>query len=955
MTRPKDNAKLDTCGCCEAETPGPAHTNVPGLPELRYRVGNHPVFLDRMKARIHRWTVPDGEHAGKRPLRALATRAGDDPAMAMMDAWATVADVLTFYQERTANEGFLRTATERRSVLELARAIGYELNLGVAASTYVAFTVDDAEDSLTETSVPAGTQIQSIPSEQDELPQTFETTEDLTAHLSWNAMRLRLKHPQTLTATMTHVYLDGTATNLEAGDLALLVLGGTPHPKKIVNIAIDKDAQHTRIDFALTLSEPSTTLATYPDATLDLTKEQLDFTAANVEDSIFKKSWQEKDLQAFLTLHDWDGEQVLAYVAELRSRRFESDDRKLFALREQVGFFGHNAPYFQSLPDKEDSSGGSSSALPEKAEMMVEKKAPGKMIVVDPCPSTKYWPKDWDCLNLSIWKDSLTSDYYYDKPSGEYYDVYLEQPVEGLAPGTWAVFECPKRPLNEFVSYLIADVTEVSRAGFGMSTKVTGLDLTDAGGQALDNNSSDKPDSFKVRTSRAFVKGETLALAALPVTDDLHAGDTELWLGTMVLGLAKGQTLAMTGEELDTDGQERTEMLVLKEILHSGGYTRLTFEEGISCGYKRDTVTLNANVVLANHGETVSGEVLGGGDGAATHQRFELKKPPLTYVSASTASGVESTLSVRVDGVEWNEASSLYGLGSNDKSYTVRIDNETKASVMFGDGDSGARLPTGQENVVATYRSGIGSEGEVDAGSLILLKTRPFGIRGVTNPLAASGADDPETLDEAQANAPLTVLTLDRIVSVQDYEDFARAFSGIGKARADIIWDGQAERVHVTVADANGDPVVAPLYGNLLAAMESARDPLRQVVLKSFQPLVFFVTAKILIDGAYLWEDVKDAAEQALLSAFSFSKRSFAQPVTAAEVLQVIHSVPGVKAVDLDELYKTTPETPAPSGSLFNAVLDARPARYSKGEAEPLSAELLLIHELGVNLSEMTS
>ena len=40
--------------------------------------------------------------------------------MALIDACACVADVLTFYQERIANEGFLRTATERRSVLELA-------------------------------------------------------------------------------------------------------------------------------------------------------------------------------------------------------------------------------------------------------------------------------------------------------------------------------------------------------------------------------------------------------------------------------------------------------------------------------------------------------------------------------------------------------------------------------------------------------------------------------------------------------------------------------------------------------------------------------------------------------------------------------------------------------------------------------------------------------------------
>jgi hypothetical protein len=88
-----------------------------------------------MANHVGRYTLPDGDNAGDRPLTDLATRALDDPSMAILDAAAVVADVLTFYQERIANEGFLRTATERRSVLEMARAIGYELNPGVAATT----------------------------------------------------------------------------------------------------------------------------------------------------------------------------------------------------------------------------------------------------------------------------------------------------------------------------------------------------------------------------------------------------------------------------------------------------------------------------------------------------------------------------------------------------------------------------------------------------------------------------------------------------------------------------------------------------------------------------------------------------------------------------------------------------------------------------------------------------
>ena len=50
-------------------------------------------------------------------LRALTTRDNSDPTIAVLDAFAVMGDVLTFYQERIANEGYLRTATERRSIL----------------------------------------------------------------------------------------------------------------------------------------------------------------------------------------------------------------------------------------------------------------------------------------------------------------------------------------------------------------------------------------------------------------------------------------------------------------------------------------------------------------------------------------------------------------------------------------------------------------------------------------------------------------------------------------------------------------------------------------------------------------------------------------------------------------------------------------------------------------------
>ena len=103
---------------------------------------------------------------------------------------------------------------------------------------------------------------------------------------------------------------------------------------------------------------------------------------------------------------------------------------------------------------------------------------------------------------------------------------------------------------------------------------------------------------------------------------------------------------------------------------------------------------------------------------------------------------------------------------------------------------SGARLPTGAANVKAVYRRGIGKGGNVRAGQITLLSTRPLGVKEVINPLRASGGADKEGRDQARRNTPLAVMALDRLVSTRDYADFARTFAGIGKALATEATDG---------------------------------------------------------------------------------------------------------------------------------------------------------------------
>jgi len=94
-----------TCGCCEplaSLTPLQVE-NRPALSAIAYRIGTYASFRESMLEEIVR--TPE--------LAPLTTRRDDDYTVTILDLWAAVADVLTFYQERYANEAFLRTATWR--------------------------------------------------------------------------------------------------------------------------------------------------------------------------------------------------------------------------------------------------------------------------------------------------------------------------------------------------------------------------------------------------------------------------------------------------------------------------------------------------------------------------------------------------------------------------------------------------------------------------------------------------------------------------------------------------------------------------------------------------------------------------------------------------------------------------------------------------------------------------
>jgi predicted phage baseplate assembly protein len=774
------------CGCCEgvsARTPLEVY-NRPGLSAIAYRIGTHARFKRSMLARL-------SEHPA---LRDLNTRDDDDFAISLLDAWATVADVLTFYGERVANENYLRTATERVSLLNLARLIGYEPRPGVAASVHLAFDLEDAPGAPAAVAIEKGAKVQSLPG-PGEIPQTFETVKPVEARPEWNTLRPRMGKRVEPGMGDTALFLEGVTTGLSPGDALLLVgrereadPGSENWDLRLVQtVREDPAAEHTRVT--------------------------------------------------------WD--------RRLGWRRFgrvvrPAEKPAVFAFRRRAALFGHNAPDWRAMPEsvRRGYRGGASDT---------------------------QWP------NFLIPSDDT---------------VDLDALYPRVVPGSWLALSVPE--YQEV--YEVESVEEVGRADFTLTARVTRARLR---GENLDRFRE------RLRDTRVFLEPEELEIAETPITDPV-AGRSVTLDRRVGDDLPARRALILTGEDL-ASGEQTGEVIDLRGSEPDEHLTRLVFDRELAHAYRRDSVAIKANVARATHGETRQ-EVLGSGDAATPFQGFALREAPLTHTAAPVSGGTESSLEVRVDDVEWHGVPALYGRGPDERVFVTRTDEEGGTTVRFGSGETGARLPTGQDNVRAIYRKGIGLDGMARAGQLSLLVAQPLGLRGVTNPLAASGAANPEPSGEVRRNAPLTVLTLDRAVSLRDYEDFARAHAGVAKALAAEHKAGETSGVLLTVAGPGGRRVGEPLRENLFDALRRAGDPLVPLRVEEHREALFVVSARVEGEADRLPERVLATVEESLRERFGFEVRSFGQSVELSEVVAAIQNVPGVVAVDVDELYREDEE-----------------------------------------------
>lgn len=924
------------CGC---PPPGAAATpavldNPPGKPSIERRVGTSGAFAAAMAAKLTQ----------QKALSRFTTRELDDPVMALVDAWSAVLDVLAFYNERIANEDYLRTAVDPNSVVELAHSVGYQPGRGRASATSLAFTLEDAVGAPAVVPIPAGTRVASLPG-PGEVPQTYETVADLTARPAWNAIAVRTRVTQSITVGTTSVYVEGLRSDLSVGD-AILFVGS------------ERDGQNADAHWAFRQLTSVERIA------------DLDATRLGWVDGLEKPASSSGRVGT---------EKVPA-----------APDIRLYALRRKAAVFGAAAPDWRLISEsvgggRPDSASPQSSGLTQAKAMVIKGGLGagglgkggfgGAKYVKEPVAAEMIKGPDWP-------------DFSVVAPGQPENTVDLDATYPAASPGSWVVLT----KYGTTALYRVDASADTSRTDFTLNTKVSRLSLSGPPASQLFGKAvrettawvgselvplATSPDSLPVqglelelatrvptleagrtvivRGPRPFlqvaegVRDLTLNAAGLGLVQ-LHPGDrlevvgpaVDNHNGTVTWTTTRGPVTAKAGQLLrvppTADAVVRSEVaLVAGPTPDTAEVDKLTLAAALTGCYDRQSVRILANIAPATHGETKT-QVLGSGNAAQTYQQFTLHDKPLTYVTARSGGNVLSTLEVRVDGRLWSEVPQLFGTGPDDEVYTTQMDDAGKVTVLFGDGRTGARLPSGTNNVTARYRVGTGIAGRVGADVLTLPMTRPLGLRSVTNPLATGLAADPESTSEIRSSTPRTALTLGRVVSLRDVEDFARAVPGISKAQARWLWDGRHRFVHLTVGGSGGQQLDAQALKDLRALLLVSGDARLPLRVEEAEVVPVHVSVSVVVDGTYEAPTVLDGVRTSVSSALSVEARTLGEPLTNGDVILAAHAVPGVVAVNV-----TVPVSDVPSSA----------ARVVGGTVRP--AQLVVLATGGLKVTEASS
>ncbi len=890
--------------------------NRAGLARFRYVDGNAATYLEALRealaARFPGWEdlevdVPAGEGdadrlerlldqyfereprgtAGGRSREAVA-RLRRDPAWQITRAAARAVHVAGEYLDAYANEGFLRTATQWDNVRRLVEMLDVQPAPPASASTVLVLTAKGEPGT-----VEAGFQVQHTPPEGGP-PIVFETLQDVEVDPALNEVRLAdwNRSPARLGASTDAPWIAGEESEISAGQLAILVTERTARrlgrvrdeaARAAAVVPIKEVDASRRIALEIVAGQPDWSEWTKGETRLLARPEFIerprlngpgvvpfaeahDLTAGEVV------AWQVEGGWAFATVRETDER-----AARLEGAEPPADGVAIFrALRLERSADGLLLPLaFQAA------------ARPTDGGFEVLTAADSEVIGDNPRLNGLRRVKAAVAAEVRVVPG--TASEVGRAAAAQEAGVFLFNGKPGkLAAGQWVVADDGQDRLR---ALLIARIRE----------------LEDHYELTLDARGDANAPADRERVPAPGRLARLYALFAETLRPEGHDhNDTKIIGSRLLLDLAslggRRPPLLARGRELvlERQGSEdfagARKVRVERVVAASGALVSPAIEK--SEGFTLGNAVLRGNLAAAGHGEGKPEKVLGSGDATLGNQIFVLAQKGVSFVADPTQpSGVRADVAVRVEGQTWEQVAALRESGPTDPHYTVRVTEEGQLAVGFGDGRAGRRLPTGTNNVRIRFRVGSGLAGNLPPGSFAKPKRPHRRVAGVRQPFAATGGNDQEPIDSLRENAPASVLTLERAVSLADFTHLAARQASVWQARAFSLPTADRRQGSIEV-------VVVPAGGGTLGDLAvTLRDFLRahalpgvDVAVSLYESRPFDLTVNVqVLKGRFDREEVRERVRAALLAAFSLRRRRLGQDLFLSEVVQVVEGVQGVE------------------------------------------------------------
>lgn len=279
---------------------------------------------------------------------------------------------------------------------------------------------------------------------------------------------------------------------------------------------------------------------------------------------------------------------------------------------------------------------------------------------------------------------------------------------------------------------------------------------------------------------------------------------------------------------------------------------------------------------------------------------------------------VDGSMSIIINGITYTLYKS-FGLMSNlTPGFIVSIDVNQNAYIEFGDGVNGVIPPSGAI-IYGTYRESAGSSGNLPPNTITQFATPPTPPTGitinVTNPDYSSGGTDFATLADIQNRAPLSIRTLDRAVTYQDYKDLASSVLGVGAVEIGYCC---GKFVNLFIAPNAAGTATLGLLQSVMDFMQQRVMITTQLSVQASGISLIWLNATVYGKPGALAADIWADVTNALNAKYGYSSLIINRTVSVTEIIILVNAIPSVDHIDIDEV-KIQP-FPRPYGTTSNPL-----------------------------------